>query len=151
MGFLRQEYWSEQPFPSLGDVPDPGIKPAYPVLQVASCIAMDSLLLSHQGSPLSSHWFFLLPHKCNLGVIFPGWQQHTQVFFHSSIFMVSFCMAGTVLDSENQSKLHRRICCLQGIQQERICWTGSSDVQQGLVEGGSDVRKAFPKEDSEYG
>ena len=28
MGFSRQEYWSEQPFPSLGDLPDPGIEPA---------------------------------------------------------------------------------------------------------------------------
>ena len=28
MGFSRQEYWIELPFPSLGDLPDPGIKPA---------------------------------------------------------------------------------------------------------------------------
>ena len=27
MGFSRSEYWSEGPFPSLGDPPDPGIKP----------------------------------------------------------------------------------------------------------------------------
>ena len=27
MGFSRQEYWSELPFPSLGDIPKPGIKP----------------------------------------------------------------------------------------------------------------------------
>ena len=27
MGFLRQEYWSELPFPPLGDIPDLGIKP----------------------------------------------------------------------------------------------------------------------------
>ena len=27
MGFSRQEYWSELPFPSAGDLPDPGIKP----------------------------------------------------------------------------------------------------------------------------
>ena len=29
MGFSRQEYWSGFPFPSPGDLPDPGIKPAY--------------------------------------------------------------------------------------------------------------------------
>ena len=28
MVFSRQEYWSELPFPSLGNLPDPGIKPA---------------------------------------------------------------------------------------------------------------------------
>ena len=33
MGFSRQEYWSEWPFPSPGDLPDPGIKPISPVLQ----------------------------------------------------------------------------------------------------------------------
>ena len=27
MGFPRQEYWSELPFPSPGDPPDPGIGP----------------------------------------------------------------------------------------------------------------------------
>ena len=27
MGFPREEYWSGSPFPSLGDLPDPGIKP----------------------------------------------------------------------------------------------------------------------------
>ena len=28
MGFFRQEYWSELPFPPPGDLPDPRIKPA---------------------------------------------------------------------------------------------------------------------------
>ena len=27
MGFSRQEYWSGLPFPTPGDLPDPGIKP----------------------------------------------------------------------------------------------------------------------------
>ena len=33
MGFSRQEYWSGLPFPSPGDLPDPGIKPVSPALQ----------------------------------------------------------------------------------------------------------------------
>ena len=32
MGFSRQEYWSGLPFPSPGDLPDPGIKPGSPTL-----------------------------------------------------------------------------------------------------------------------
>ena len=32
MGFPRQEYWSGQPFPSPGDLPDPGIEPVSPAL-----------------------------------------------------------------------------------------------------------------------
>ena len=30
MGFSRQEYWSGLPFPSPGDLPDPGIEPRSP-------------------------------------------------------------------------------------------------------------------------
>ena len=33
MGFSRQEYWSGLPFPSPGDLPDPGIKPRCPAFQ----------------------------------------------------------------------------------------------------------------------
>ena len=36
MGFSRKEHWSGLPFPSLGDLPDPGIKPGSPTLQVDS-------------------------------------------------------------------------------------------------------------------
>ena len=32
MGFSRQEYWSGLPFPSPGNLPDPGIKPRSPTL-----------------------------------------------------------------------------------------------------------------------
>ena len=34
MEFSRQEYWSGLPFPSPGDLPDPGIEPGSPTLQV---------------------------------------------------------------------------------------------------------------------
>ena len=33
MGFSGQEYWSALPFPSPGDLPDPGIEPRSPALQ----------------------------------------------------------------------------------------------------------------------
>ena len=45
MEFSRQEYWSELPFSSPGDLPDPGIKPGFPALQV------DSLLSEPPGEP----------------------------------------------------------------------------------------------------
>ena len=48
MGFSRQEYWRELPFPSPGDLPDPGIKPGSPTLQTL-------YRLSHQGSPGKIH------------------------------------------------------------------------------------------------
>ena len=33
IGFSRQEYWSGLPFPSPGDLPDPGIEPGSPALR----------------------------------------------------------------------------------------------------------------------
>ena len=32
MGLSRQEYWSGLPFPSPGDLPDPGMEPVCPAL-----------------------------------------------------------------------------------------------------------------------
>ena len=49
MEFSRQEYWSELPCPSPGDLPNPGIEPVSPSLQA------DSLSLSHGGSPIHIH------------------------------------------------------------------------------------------------
>ena len=45
MGFSRQEYWSELPFPSPGDLPDPGIKLRSPTLQA------DALTSEPPGKP----------------------------------------------------------------------------------------------------
>ena len=53
MGFPRQEYWSELPFPSPGDLPDPEIEPALTgrffttespgKLETIKCISTDKL------------------------------------------------------------------------------------------------------------
>ena len=48
MGFSRQECWSGLPFPSPGDLPNPGIVPGSPELQA------DALLSEPPGKPLSS-------------------------------------------------------------------------------------------------
>ena len=52
MEFSRQEYWSELPLPTPGDLPNPGIKPRSPALQA------DSLLSEPQ------HVFILLFPNC---------------------------------------------------------------------------------------
>ena len=36
MGFFRPEHWSGKPFPSPGDLPNPGIKSRSPTLQAGS-------------------------------------------------------------------------------------------------------------------
>ena len=40
MGFPRQAYWNGLPFPSPGDLPDPGIEPGLPALAVGSLRTM---------------------------------------------------------------------------------------------------------------
>ena len=50
MEFSRQESWKGLPFPSPGDLPDPGIEPRLPALQA------DSLLSEPPGKP----WCLLL-------------------------------------------------------------------------------------------
>ena len=42
MGFPRQEYWIGLPFPSPGDLPDPGVEPGSPALK-ADCLPSELL------------------------------------------------------------------------------------------------------------
>ena len=54
--FSRQEYWSGLPFPTPGDLPDPGIKH----ISCNSCTGKQILyLLSHLGIPL--RWVHICP------------------------------------------------------------------------------------------
>ena len=53
MRFSRQEYWSGLPFPSSGHLPDPGIKPRFPVLQADS-------LPSEPPGKLPTPWHVLI-------------------------------------------------------------------------------------------
>ena len=53
MGFSRQENWSGVPFPSLGDLPDSGIKLMSPVL------AGGFLATESPGKPPEHHYMFI--------------------------------------------------------------------------------------------
>ena len=70
--FSRQEYWSGLPFPSPGDLPDPGIEPQPPALQA------DSLLSEPAGKP-----FYLIS-------LFRG-------LIQENLHICSFSRAGTFL------------------------------------------------------
>ena len=80
MGFSRQEYWSELPLPSPGDLTDPGIKPRSPVLQA------DSLLSSYRE--VLQMWFIFVTffisnrEKSTFEVIItePTWTMHLILF-----------------------------------------------------------------------
>ena len=56
MGFSRQEYWSGLPFPSLGELPNPGIEPRSPTLQ-ADALPSETPEKPDQGTNLCPlHW-----------------------------------------------------------------------------------------------
>ena len=50
MRFSRQECWSGLPFPSPGDLPDPGIKPGSPALQADALPSEPPGKLIREGS-----------------------------------------------------------------------------------------------------
>ena len=64
MGFSRQEYWNELPFPSPGDLPDPGMEPRPPALRVVSCTAGGSFTAwATREAPVCEHHHYLA--KCD--------------------------------------------------------------------------------------
>ena len=60
MGFSKQEYWSGLPFPSPGDLPNPGIKPGSPALQA------DALSSEPPGKPHEAEVDVFLEFSCFL-------------------------------------------------------------------------------------
>ena len=67
MGFSSQEYWSGLPFPSLGDLPDPGSNAGLPhCRQILYC-------LSHQGSPMFAVYISNKLSEPNSGSLYLYW------------------------------------------------------------------------------
>ena len=64
MGFLRQEYWSGLPFPSPGNLPDPGIEPKSLTLQT------DSLPSEPPVKPIKVKWALKVEHWSNRFSVF---------------------------------------------------------------------------------
>ena len=54
MEISRQEYWSGLPFPSPGDLPDPGIEPGSPELQA------DALTSEPPGKSVYMYYMFFI-------------------------------------------------------------------------------------------
>ena len=72
MGFSRQAYWSGLPFPSAGDLPEPGIEPRSPALQA------DSLQTELWGKPIQETIKSLLQYRSS----------KASILWHSTFFMV---------------------------------------------------------------
>ena len=125
MGFSRQKYWTGLPCPPPGDLLTPWIEPMSPALQV------DSLLLSHGGSPsVSSTKLTLIPHiltpsphanfpdylkKCIIGFFESGSSLGPQFTFVCYVSDILLILGGTVLFSLSPRFLEafcRKVICL---------------------------------------
>ena len=67
MGFSRQEYWSGLPFPSPGDLPDPGIEPRSAALEA------DALTSEPPGKPMLLLLLLLLSHFSHVQLFVTLW------------------------------------------------------------------------------
>ena len=92
MEFSRQEYWSGLPFPSPGDLPDPGIKPASPCIPMPSALAGGSFTTSTTwGVPIniyvyvsvffSFYWLSLGHQKADHTPVLGQWNSLGEILF----------------------------------------------------------------------
>ena len=81
------------------DLPNPGIKPGSPAFQV------DSLLLSHLGSPIIT--YVLLCHEYHVIINFQPSQQ--PVFVHQQI-LTNYYMPGIFLDPQRNDQQKKSLC-----------------------------------------
>ena len=72
MEFYRQEYCSGLPFPSPGNLPDPGINPWSPALQA------DALLSEPPGKPVNTKWV-------------EGWGLTQSSCFSALFLLIEYC------------------------------------------------------------
>ena len=94
MDLSREEYWSGLPFPSPGDLPDPGIKPRSPALRV------DSLPTEPPGKPEAT-CFNLVANKniqrqeatleSNAYAHYLDYSDGSWIYIHARVCSLSFC------------------------------------------------------------
>ena len=75
-GFSRHEYWSGLPFPSPGDLPDPGIEPRSPALEA------EALTSEPPGKPSFLIFFYNMVYPRRLDIV-PCAISRTLLFIHS--------------------------------------------------------------------
>ena len=109
MGFSRQEYWSGLPFPSPGDLPDPGIKPGSPALPAdylpaeLPCLWVKATLLSGKR-------------KSDYRLHFRGWKhisnRTSQSYLNElSEYRVSLCTYEDSYTNSTHSSLKGHLIC----------------------------------------
>ena len=137
MPFSRQEYWSVEPFPSPGDLPNPGIEHRYPALQADSSPSESPAGLQLVLSNLSCLWIVLsLPQSSsavgdrssqalNTRVQPPSTAPRVPPGFPQSLFTwIAIClplMFNTFLEWRPRWKWAAPVC-LPSCQEQELTW-----------------------------
>ena len=95
MGFFRWKYWSGLPFPSPGDLHDPGIKPGSPALQADSLPTELLLFPEAYMRKVPCHkgffWFLLQDTQLlSLGESYINSPKHHFLMYHIEIIIAIF-------------------------------------------------------------
>ena len=88
--FSRHEYWSWLPFPSPGDLPDPGIKPGSPPVQADSLPSEPVYLPLWWRRPLSIDWKTVL-HYTEIISSFHFWMTNAPKLSTASLLRACTC------------------------------------------------------------
>ena len=108
MGFSRQKCWSGLPFPSPGDLPDPGIEPRSPALQA------DALPSEPPGKPTGACWSPLKSYPLELAKsLWDG--QDVTVGKHAK-------SPGDDGKEKRESARHSQMCVLWYVCPLGLCW-----------------------------
>ena len=95
MGFSRQEYWSRFPFPSPGDLPNPGIEPWSPTSQA------DTLTSELPGSTVNFHllsWGLIQDLKTRCKLL--SWVLSEKVYYWVMWYFFQFFQGSSILLSK---------------------------------------------------
>ena len=100
MGFSRQEYWSRLPFPSPGDLPNPGIEPRSTCI-VGRCFTIWAIREVHSQVGINPWQCFchklmrlLGNHRAGLLTCFAQWVSFTQTHCRDSKVQQKTCLLG---------------------------------------------------------
>ena len=111
LGFSRQEYWSGLPFPSPGDLPNPGIKPISPA---SPALQVDSWPTEPCEKPIGLNSWLQIPCTCYCCCR----DRYCYCFYYCVLFVCSVAQSCPALCSSMDCSLLGSSVC--GIFQSRI-------------------------------
>ena len=117
MEFYRQEYWSELPFPSLGDLSISGIKPRSPALQAdplpsgpPGCVFISQCILVI----FPNKYIEIYPFSFKSCILFWGYTTFINLLLYSWTFVL--------LPVFNIKKWNYELCCVGPPKRDRSWW-----------------------------